>query len=101
MLGLPPMHLYAKQHSKISMPSGVNPVSTTYVQDLWFRNKEPSNQQLQVSDEPKRGRGRLKDLEETMLHCEQLKLFSLYFYISVSLLYVVVCFTLRLKRNVC
>ena len=54
------MHHYAKQHSEISMPSGVNPVSTTYVRDLWFRNKEAPNQQLQVSDEPKRGRGHLK-----------------------------------------
>ena len=30
------------------------------ISDLWFKSKEASNQQLQVSDEPKRGCGRPK-----------------------------------------
>jgi len=30
------------------------------ISDLWFKSKEASNQQLQASDEPKRGCGRPK-----------------------------------------
>ena len=90
-------------HAKWHEPSFDN------IRDLWFRNKEASNQQLRkylvnpnvVVVVPKVLKTRRNIVEITVLHCEQLKLFSLYFYITVSLLYVIVCFTLCLKKNVC
>ena len=62
------------------------------IRELWFKNKEASNKKLQGSDEPKRGLGRPKGskirrnvVKISVLHCEQFKLFSLYFYMCTSL----------------
>ena len=104
-LDCPHMHqYYAKQHSEIATPCGMNPVSTTYLTYGLKARKHRTNSYKHLMNPnvvvvvPKVLRN---VVEISVLHCEQFKLFSLYFYITVSLLYVVICFTLCLKRNVC
>ena len=95
---------YAKQHSEIATPCGMNPVLTTYLTYGLKARKHRTNSYKHLMNPnvvvvvPKVLRN---VVEISVLHCEQFKLFSLYFYITVSLLYVVICFTLCLKRNVC